>query len=400
MTQVSIPTNLNLRAFTYHYLLTSQYSPQLHPIHDAISGIQADINRLLTECESLVAFGAKASGVDGLFLLRGLQLPSRLRVLSLRHSNLLSNEMSGELLTEEKIKIIGDNLQSLTLHEANPPQSHECLTGSKCLAHLSIQLSSANVSTFLSALPSLPLLKALELDCPLQRSYRHQPALPVDNWDAVVLALAVNCPELEHLALVHWCNSSTATLSPDALTRLERLVSIEASARSSQTSDWDWDWMEALAEKGQLEHVGVSAPRMPVALACRVVEKCPVLLLVSEKLMASGLFQRLRYLDCGDSARAWDRWTHSDWWRLVEAAGNHAPARDGDQRAPREYPALSIYREESRWNISNSIHQSPIGDFSSSCHKTIFPEGSRLRFSSKRLKSHVLRRLEREWVGE
>ena len=234
-----------LSSFTYHLLGSSHYSPRLHPNrHHMKSEILASINQLLAECESLVSFGLVTRGVDGLFLIQLLQLPARLRVLSLRHDDLMRGELSGELLTEEKVAILAENLQSLTLHECSPPLSHTQLARFTHLTHLNIQLSAANVASFISTLSSLPLLRALELDSYLRR---HESALPVGDWGEAILALAVNCPELEHLGMSHYSNLTAKAISPglNSLTRLEKLVSIEWNGTGDWRGQWKrlWSWM-------------------------------------------------------------------------------------------------------------------------------------------------------------
>ena len=102
-------------------------------------------------------------------------------------------------------------------------------------------------------------------------------ALP--DWNGVLMALGSWCPRVEHLKLAPWLLSPTATISVEAMLRLERLVSIKMQMRYWDGSELvDWRWLEALAEKGQLEYLYVRHPDMLFELMCTVVGKCKVII--------------------------------------------------------------------------------------------------------------------------
>jgi len=67
-------------------------------------------------------------------------------------------------------------------------------------------------------------------------------------------------------------------IAPEALLRLERLVTIVMHDWEKGLSDVDWRWLELLAERGRLEHLVVSHPDMPLELVCSVIGQCSVCL--------------------------------------------------------------------------------------------------------------------------
>lgn len=221
---------------------------------------------MLSECETLVSLDIDLTGSDGYAIIHGLKLTPRLRVLSLCHSDIA--DMRECLLTDENITTLR-GLRSLKCREAIP-SSQEYLGRITSLVHLDVQLSPSSIPSFTSAFAHLQLLRAVELR---SDDFRGESSL-LRDWNEALCALASACRNLEHLALEQWILPTP--ISPNLLSRFARLVSINMHDWDRSENDADWGWLVALTERGQLEHLVVTEPRMPFDLVCRVVEGCKV----------------------------------------------------------------------------------------------------------------------------
>lgn len=135
----SSPTSLDIRTT----LLTA---PNLRPLSTGCWRRAPD---------SLVV---KARGDDGSALIRGLQLPPRLRALTVSHRGGRGMELVQGLLADANVTTIASVgvLRSLTLcAEATPLASLGYLSGFTHLVHLSIQPAEANLPRLTSALAHL-----------------------------------------------------------------------------------------------------------------------------------------------------------------------------------------------------------------------------------------------------
>lgn len=181
------------------------------------------------------------------------------------------------LLTNESAEAMGRELRALTLHPtwlADGPLDYLAkFTG---LRHLDIEVTPGKLESFYLALAQLPLLRSVELRI-LRLHSEH-----FSNWDEMVRMFAANRPELQHLGLYGMIK--TKRFSKEPLLLLEHLVSIEIHHHDGGTDMDGWKalrelncgWLEALAERGQLEHVAVSGYKVPLKLLCQLISSCKV----------------------------------------------------------------------------------------------------------------------------
>jgi len=151
----------------------------------------SSLNSMLAECVSTL--GSVEITIEftpeALTTLAELKLPPLLRQLSLSSHGLL---LSGETLDA----MLPAGLRSYMLQQWNPPVTLLYLgvaTFTRRLTHLCVPVSDANLTTLISAIANMPMLKALEL------AGDHYSADGQFNWDAVIRAIATRRPELEHL---------------------------------------------------------------------------------------------------------------------------------------------------------------------------------------------------------
>lgn len=235
----------------------------------------ADFNNLFSQCHSLESVRFSLHREKAFEFIHGLNLPAQLQRLFIRASDMgMEYGPKPALLRDKNTKSF--QLRSLQLWQHPTPTSHDYLkAGYSLLTHLSIQINHANVDSLTTALCSLPLLRAVELDGSGEGEE------PFASWEMVVQALGSGCPELEHLKLDPWC--PRIALSAESVLRLGQLVSLELEASSvgllgNQDDIVDWSWLVALVEKGQLEHLElymIEAP-MPIELACKLIISCEV----------------------------------------------------------------------------------------------------------------------------
>lgn len=234
------------------------------------------ISALLADGEMRVV----SLGVDEDFnTLCRIDLPPQLRVLSL--SSHCDASSSLDEPAETKLAMLAGCLRSLTYsHISKSGYAH--LAAFTQLVHLNISLTDGIFESFITALPSLTQLRAVELDG--HRDLFGAGVVPIGakDWNAMLGTLSTSLPALEHLSMGAVCHLDTEQLET-ALLRLERLVSLDLHTKDHlllSPAIVDWRWLEALAEKGLLESLIVSGTTehasVPSGVMCRVIEKCNV----------------------------------------------------------------------------------------------------------------------------
>src|SRR5262245_33319975 len=105
-------------------------------------------------------------------------------------------------------------------------------------------------------------------------------------------------------------------------------------------------------------------------------------------------FQQLRHFD-NDSPSMWGRMARRERRDIIAAAGTYTMPGQNDERRPTLY-----LRKLDRSLRGNQYAYSLIMlcDFSGG-RRPALPPGSRLRLTSRGTKSHVLQRLEKEWMS-
>lgn len=240
------------------------------------SADEFQFNRLLIECgveeplESLHV-STKTS--------LSLTIPYRLR--GLRCLSLVSTGPDGEVFNQitNLHTLAGESLHSLTLLQFESPGC--VLRDFTQLTHLNISLS-AVASNIASTLASLAHLKAIELD-----GHNNK----IINWDRVVMEIATNRPELEHLSLTAVdlpliCKECKGCANP--LLHLNHLISLQLSSTTTtlycyELETLSWHRLTDLAKRGKLEYLVVSSKSevlnpvvMPIELCCLIIGRSKV----------------------------------------------------------------------------------------------------------------------------
>lgn len=115
-------------------------------------------------------------------------------------------------------------------------------------------------------------------------------------------AIANQQPELEHLAIDPCIKPSPFSI--EALLRMERLVSVEVYLHWNLGLKWSNGWIEALAEKGRLEHLVVDGFYTQVDAVLGVISKCRV---SSMTVIAEGIRSICNHVCCRACATSQQR---------------------------------------------------------------------------------------------
>lgn len=207
-----------------------------------------------------------------------LRLPASLRSLTVAYAwpgygpayYYHSGRPNPSMLDNTAVGINGEVHAGLrALHLDTRDASLANLSAFVSLVYLGVRLDGdADVSDeLLRALGCMPQLKVLVIG-----------GSPVPA--KVIAALPEKCPQLEHLTL-HACRPNA--LAP--LAQMEELISLSVrlggveieDERGEPVREWsDWDWLEAIAKKGQLEHVHVEGVDLGVNVGCGIIVQNPV----------------------------------------------------------------------------------------------------------------------------